>query len=159
MSRIVATFMDAKSFAVFFRRNTSGCFACPPAEAAAPGLLSAILDRCGLDLDIAFKVLGERLVGDGDFLADDLVRPVLACSLDADRIGAGAERLAVVILTVPGDGVLPRRAGGPRDRIDQVGVVGFQPADLVSLDTSASGRGASAGRAAASGARVPASGR
>ena len=91
---------------------------------------SAILDRCGLDLDIALEVLGKRLVGDGDFLADDLVRPVLACGLDADRVFAWPDRLAVVVLAVPGDGVLPGRPGGARDRVDQVGFVGF-PADLV----------------------------
>src|SRR4051794_33784032 len=92
--------------------------ACPPAGALAPGALSAILDRGGLDLDISLEVLGEWLVGDGDFLADDLVRPVLARGLDADRVGAGAERLALVVLAVPGDGVLPGRASRARDRVD-----------------------------------------
>src|SRR3954453_1601550 len=112
------------------RRSDRACSACRTAWALAPRAFSTILDRGGLDLDIALEVLGERLVGDGDVLADDLVRPVLARGLDADRIRAGAERLAVVVLAVPGDGVLPRRTGGARDRVDRVGVVGT-PADLV----------------------------
>src|SRR3954453_8378618 len=112
------------------RRSDRACSACRTAWALAPLALSTILDRGGLDLDIALEVLGERPVGDGDFLADDLVRPVLARGLDADRVGAGADRLAVVVLAVPGDGVLPRRPGGARDRVDQAGVVG-EPAGLV----------------------------
>src|SRR3954452_16223883 len=112
------------------RRSDRACSACRTAVGLAPLALSAILDRGGLDLDIALEVLGERPVGDGDFFPDDLVRPVLARGLDADRAGPGAERLAVVVLAVPGDGVLPRRPGGAGDRVDQAGVVG-EPADLV----------------------------
>src|SRR3954454_4787806 len=112
------------------RRSDRACSACRPPGTLAPRALSAILDRGGLDLDIAPEVLGERPVGDGDVLADDLIRPVLARGLDADRVRARAERLAAVVLAVPGDGVLPRWAGGARDRVDQAGVVGL-PADPV----------------------------
>src|SRR4051794_15131945 len=92
------------------RRSGRACSACRPSRTLAPRALSTILDRGGLDLDIALEVLGERPVGDGDFLADELVRPVLARGLDADRVGAGTERLALVVLPVPGDGVLARWA-------------------------------------------------
>src|SRR3954453_11451643 len=94
------------------RRSDRACSACRTAWALAPLAFSTILDRGGLDLDIALEVLGERPVGDGHFLADELISPVLARRFDADRVSAGAERLAVVVLAVPGDGVLPRRAGG-----------------------------------------------
>src|SRR3954454_10765698 len=97
-------------------RGDRACSACRPARVSALRAFSAILDRGGLDLDIALELLGERLVGDGDFFADELVRPVLTSGLDADRVGAGAERLAVVVLAVPGDSVLPRLTGGARDR-------------------------------------------
>src|SRR3954452_24061782 len=112
------------------RRSDRACSACRTAVGLAPLALSAILDRGGLDLDIALEVLGERPVGDGDFLADDLVRPVLARGLDADRVGAAAERLAVVVLAVPGDGILPRPASRARDRVVGVKFVG-EPAGLV----------------------------
>src|SRR4051794_18998894 len=112
------------------RRSGRACSACRPAAASAALALSTILDRGGLDLDIALEFLGEWPVGDGDFLADDLIRTVLAGGLDADRVGAGAERLAVVVPAVPGDGILPRRAGGARDRVDQARIVG-EPAGLV----------------------------
>src|SRR4051794_34537277 len=114
------------------RRSGRACSACRPTQTLAPRVRSAILDRGGLDLDIAREVLGERRVGDGDFLADELVRPVLARGLDADRISAGAERIALVVLAVPGDCVLPRWTGRARDRVDQIGFLGL-PADLIGV--------------------------
>ena len=89
------------------------------AEAGSPRVLlcrtlSAILDRGGLDLDIALEFLGERLVGEGHLLADALIRPVLPRGLDEDRVLAAGERLAVVVLAVPDDLVLAGRAGRPR---------------------------------------------
>ena len=126
----------------------------PPCSSA----LAAILDRCGLDLDITLEFLDERFVGDGDFLADDLIGPVLARGLDAEGVDAGPDRLAVVVLAVPGDGVLPRRPGSARDRVDQVGFVGL-PANLViaipALQVAVPARAG----LPRSGARVPASGR
>ena len=119
--------------------------------------LSAILDRCGLDLDIALEILGEGLVGDVDFLADELVRPVLACGLDADREDARPDRLAVVVLAVPGDGVLPRRPGCAE--IVSIRLVSSACRRLVIAIPALQVFCASGGRAAASGARVPASGR
>src|SRR5690348_3015279 len=91
----------------------------PRAEAGRAGgllcrTLSTILDRGGFDLDIPLEFLGERPVREGHRLANALIRPVLARGIDEDRVSAAIERLAVVVLAVPDDGVLAGRAGRPR---------------------------------------------
>src|SRR5690348_310186 len=78
--------------------------------------LAAILDGGGFDLDIALEVLGERLVGEADRLADALISTVFARGVDVQRVLARRDGLAVVVLAVPNDRVLARRPGRTRDR-------------------------------------------
>src|SRR5690348_6601325 len=97
------------------------------AEGLFRRILSAILDRGGFDLDITLEFLGERLVCDRHLLADALVRPVLPGSLDEDGVYAGFDRLAVVVLAVPDDIVLARRAGWLRRHEGRLALEGVLP--------------------------------
>src|SRR5580700_10837585 len=63
--------------------------------------LAAILDRGGLDLDIPLEFLGERFALDNHFLANTLIRAVLARCFDRDRVLAAGELFPVVVLAVP----------------------------------------------------------
>src|SRR5689334_5001835 len=97
------------------RRKGRACAAGRLALGLLCRTLSAILDRGGSDLDIPLEFLGERRVVEGHLLADALVRPVLPRGLDVDRVLAGTDRLAVVVLAVPDDVVPAGRPGRPRD--------------------------------------------
>ena len=73
--------------------------------------LAAILDRGGLDLDIPLEVLAERFAIEKHDFANALIRSVLASGFDGDGVFAAGELFAVVVLAVPDDLVLARRAG------------------------------------------------
>src|SRR4051794_16979485 len=96
----------------FSEEGTAGSLSC--------GTLAAILDRGGFDLDIALEFLGERRAGERHPLANALIRPVFSRGLDEDGVLAARERLALVVLAVPGDGVLAGGAGRLPDRVGHV---------------------------------------
>src|SRR5260370_6029906 len=98
-----------------------------PAPVLFRSSLSTILDRGGFDLDIALEFLGERRAGDDHLLAYALIRSMFPRAVDREGVLAAVERLAVVVLAVPDDGVLAGRARGAGDREDHFGLVDELP--------------------------------
>src|SRR5262249_39673932 len=87
------------------------------------GRLPTVLERGGLELDLPLELLDDRLARERHLVPDDLIRPVLPRGLDRDRVRAGGEGLALVVLAVPDDLVPAGRAGGPGHREDLLGLV------------------------------------